>query len=472
VSTVGRVALTGTLSLGRAGFRAAVEAAGGEYSATLDEHVDALVLGERPLSSKVARAEELGVSVVPWASFEPRLEAGRGTDVEEPLPLAAEAEPAAVALEVHDDHVRILDLALPRRGRLDPRVPSPSLFAHYTLDGPTLSLLRFLGRAVHLGHPCLLEGDTASSKTSAVQYLASLLGQPVVRLNLNGQTDTSELVGRYVPDDRPGGGTWRFAEGLVPRAMREGWWLLLDEVNLAEPAVLERLNPVLERVPSLVLTEGDGTRIGVGGEVPLHPGFRVFATMNPAETQGRSVLSPAWRDRFVATWQARPPGELEARQMLHRVVFGVQPDVEVDGVLWEGGEAEEAPFGPLARVPGIEGFLSRLAALHASLVRMATPAEGKAPSLGAGRRERYVYSRRGLLGILDALLRLRLVDPATGEVRSVHDDPDLLVVDALERAYVDRLRSEDDRARVHTVLRSLGLARDEWSSPFGRVLDN
>ena len=48
---------------------------------------------------------------------------------------------------------------------------------------------------------------------------------------------------------------WRWEDGLVPQAMRQGWWLLLDEVNLAEPQILERLNSVLELDPSLVLTE-------------------------------------------------------------------------------------------------------------------------------------------------------------------------------------------------------------------------
>ena len=52
-----------------------------------------------------------------------------------------------------------------------------------------------------LREPCLLEGETSVSKTSIIQFLAMLLGQPLVRLNLNGQTDTGELVGRYVPQD-------------------------------------------------------------------------------------------------------------------------------------------------------------------------------------------------------------------------------------------------------------------------------
>jgi midasin (ATPase involved in ribosome maturation) len=69
------------------------------------------------------------------------------------------------------------------------------------MDRPFLETLRAVALGVLYGMPVALEGDTAASKTSAVLYLAHLLGQPVVRLNLNGHTDASELVGRYVPAD-------------------------------------------------------------------------------------------------------------------------------------------------------------------------------------------------------------------------------------------------------------------------------
>ena len=35
--------------------------------------------------------------------------------------------------------------------------------------------------------------------------------------------------------------------------MKNGWWVLLDEVNLAEPQILERINSVLETDPGLAL---------------------------------------------------------------------------------------------------------------------------------------------------------------------------------------------------------------------------
>jgi MoxR-like ATPase len=237
--------------------------------------------------------------------------------------------------------------------------------------------------------------------------------------------------------------------------------VILDELNLAEPQVLERLNPVLEREPSLVLTEGPGTRFGRRGDVPVHPRFRVFATMNPAEYQGRSLLSPAFRDRWVSSWQAQSPGELEYRQMLERVVFGRQPEVDVDGP-WRGPAEASAPFVELAAVPGIGDLLGRIAALHAALVSLATPSEGKAAALGSGRRERYVFSRRGLLGLLDALSGLTLYDAVGQREQGIGSATELIVVDALERTYLDKIRGDTDRGRVIQAMRSLGLHRSSW----------
>src|SRR5262249_7264972 len=90
---------------------------------------------------------------------------------------------------------------------------------------------------------------------------------------------------------------WHWQDGLVVPAMKKGWWGLLDEVSWPEPQILERLNSVLETEPYLVLTEHDNSVLGPAGQA-VHPYFRIFATMNPAEYAGRSVLSPAYRDRW------------------------------------------------------------------------------------------------------------------------------------------------------------------------------
>ncbi|TNF22652.1 MAG: hypothetical protein EP329_28345, partial [Deltaproteobacteria bacterium] len=298
--------------------------------------------------------------------------AGDRTPHDAPLDLATWlADPAPRSgpprpfLDLRLDAVRVGDLDLerwPGEGPGAELVPGHERFVDYCLDARTLETLLHVAECVELREPCLLEGPTSVSKTSVVEYLAMLLGQPLVRLNLNGQTDTGELIGRFVPSDAgaddaraAAGPAWRWQDGLVIKAMRHGWWLLLDELNLAEPQILERLNPVLERHPSLVVTEHDNAVIG-GRGAPVHPRFRIFATMNPAEYAGRSALSPAYRDRWRGYRLVPPPAEADYRAMLERLVYGRQPDVTVRGQRWRGGRGL-ATHPELAAVAGMRGFL-------------------------------------------------------------------------------------------------------------------
>jgi MoxR-like ATPase len=287
----------------------------------------------------------------------------------------------------------------------------------------------------------LLEGPTAAGKTSTVLFLAALLGQPVVRLNLGGQTDTGELLGRYAPT--PSGWTW--TDGIVPRAMREGWWVVLDEINLAEPSVVERLNPVLERTPSLVLTEGDGTRFGPGG-VPVAAGFHVFATMNPSDSTygGRSALSPALRDRFGGQMMCDHATERDLLDQLRCMVHGHQPSVTCRGVTWSEHRLGDATHAALAQ-PGIDEVLATLARFHAN-VDAATRAEDDTQRLGAARREGMVVSRRTLLSLLDFVV-LRL--PDVGLRQSF--------AEGIERYYVRRGPSLADVQAIRALAAAAGM---------------
>lgn len=335
--------------------------------------------------------------------------------------------------------LRVGDCQLPvREGPAHPHAPSLADFRHFCLDQQTGETLLHLAEAVAMREPCLLEGETSTAKTSTVLYLAAQLGQPVLRVNLHGQTDTGELVGRYVPDDRGGGG-WRWQEGSVLRALREGYWLLLDEVNLAEPQILERFNSLLEREPSLVVTEHEGERVGQGD---IHPDFRLFATMNPAEYAGRSALSPAWRDRFRGHRVVPTPGEREIHQFLHASVYGVMPDVTLGGARWTGARVE-APWAGLADAPGMERFLHALARFHVSLERSL----GAADAPGRHRRDRYVVTRRSLLSVLDWML--------------AHGVTEASMRAALARYYLERLAAAD-RAHVVRLLDAAGIGPTSW----------
>ena len=106
---------------------------------------------------------------------------------------------------------------------------------------------------------------------------------------------------------------FEWADGPLVCSMKDGSLLLLDEMSLAEDAVLERLNSVLEPSRSLTLAEkggegpscvheSDDTEHLFSSEVRAHEDFCIFATMNPGGDFGKRELSPALRSRFTESW--------------------------------------------------------------------------------------------------------------------------------------------------------------------------
>lgn len=97
-----------------------------------------------------------------------------------------------------------------------------------------------------------------------------------------------------------------FREGLLVQAMRNGNWIILDELNLAPTDVLEALNRVLDDNRELFIPETQET-------IKAHPKFMLFATQNPPGIYGgRKMLSRAFRNRFVELhFNEIPHDELE-----------------------------------------------------------------------------------------------------------------------------------------------------------------
>ena len=73
------------------------------------------------------------------------------------------------------------------------------------------------------------------------------------------------------------------------QAMKRGGCLLVDEISLAEDAVLERLNSLLETSRTLVVSENGGHE-GDMYQVVAAPGFSFLATMNPGGDYGKKEV--------------------------------------------------------------------------------------------------------------------------------------------------------------------------------------
>lgn len=69
-------------------------------------------------------------------------------------------------------------------------------------------------------------------------------------------------------------GMFEWVDGPLVTAMRNGELILLDELSLADDAVLERLNSVLEPGRSITLPEKGGEGSGASETLVAAPGFR------------------------------------------------------------------------------------------------------------------------------------------------------------------------------------------------------
>lgn len=439
------------------------------------------------------------------------------------------------------------------------QVPKPERFKHFTLDQRTLETLEKIATGVELREPVLLEGETATSKTSSIEYLAMTTNNEVARFNLNGQTDTSELIGKFVPNDgqlqiafeqiikgyknsmlaqellqkiqregrhpTPEEGKqlenfkeflhdnntfsdmsikiiqqaylegraltliesqqiaqaenlkipdWRWQDGIDIQAKKKGQWLILDEINLAEAQILERLNSQLEKYPNITLTENGGTTIRelnehetelykkgqLPGIEPLHPNFRIFATMNPAEYSGRQPMSPAYKDRWTSYKFVNPPTFNDYKAMMELMIYGEQPDVLVRGQKYSSPKTEGV-FLVLEQLPNFRSFIHKVAKFQEAIENLS-----KRREIGKNKKEPYIFTRRGIIEFLTYLEKKTVIDRKTKKPVAIADVPEEIITRALQYYYLDKISNQDDLKKVRDQLDLLGISETHWVHKF------
>ncbi|KAF2497757.1 P-loop containing nucleoside triphosphate hydrolase protein [Lophium mytilinum] len=122
------------------------------------------------------------------------------------------------------------------------------------------------------------------------------------------------------------GFAFSFLEGNIVKAVRNGDWVLLDEINLASSDTLEALTDLLgggpEGTPSILLTETGNVE-----RVIAHPDFRVFAAMNPATDVGKKDLPPGIRSRFTELYVESPDGDVRSLRSIVENIRKIALDV-------------------------------------------------------------------------------------------------------------------------------------------------
>ncbi|KAI4465363.1 midasin-related [Holotrichia oblita] len=91
------------------------------------------------------------------------------------------------------------------------------------------------------------------------------------------------------------GGKFEWVDSILIKCLQNGHWLLIDNANLCSPAVLDRLNALLEPNGTLAISEKGVNENGDMVEIRPHKDFRLFLTMNPKNGE----ISRAMRNRGV-----------------------------------------------------------------------------------------------------------------------------------------------------------------------------
>ncbi|WP_282935423.1 MoxR family ATPase [Paenibacillus sp. RC67] len=168
---------------------------------------------------------------------------------------------------------------------------SQSLVGEDGYKPPNEHLLEDALVSMALGKNVLLKGPTGSGKTRLAETLSYLFGQPVHAVNCSVDLDAEGLIGFKTLEVEQGQSVVKFIPGPIIKAMTQGHWLYIDEVNMAKPETLPLINGVLDHRRTI-------TNPFTGEVVHAKEGFGVIAAVNIGYV-GTVPMNEALKNRFV-----------------------------------------------------------------------------------------------------------------------------------------------------------------------------
>ena len=135
-------------------------------------------------------------------------------------------------------------------------------------------------------------GESGTGKSTAARVIPDRCGIPYISVNFSVNIEEADLFGAMYPNpykksaDDP---EFVWQDGIITKAVRNGYCVILEELNFARPGVLGKLNSLLDENRQVDLSNGEIVR--------AHPNFRIIATCNIAY-EGTNRFNKALINRF------------------------------------------------------------------------------------------------------------------------------------------------------------------------------
>jgi midasin len=130
----------------------------------------------------------------------------------------------------------------------------------------SLESIRSFAKCIKTSKPLLLIGSAGSGKTFLVDEMARRLqieeANNLVKIHLNQQTDSKTLLGTYTSGTKPG--TFEWKNGVLTTAVKEGKWVLIEDIDKAPNEVLSILMGLLEHRQITLPSRGEVFKAGNG----------------------------------------------------------------------------------------------------------------------------------------------------------------------------------------------------------------
>lgn len=221
---------------------------------------------------------------------------------------------------------------------------------------------------------------------SAAAHLPTLPPAPSISRQLEHTAAQLTELAELVADEssRAVAGRFEWVDGVLARAIAHGGWVMLDNANLCNPTVMDRLNPLLE--PGGVLFMAECGSVGGKPRVIIpHPDFRLILALDPRHGE----VSRAMRNRGIELFLL-PPSPAPTPAAIAPKIKGSKPQATAEKEAGESGfqapptAGDSGAWAVLATAGAAAGgrdVLAALANVHARVCAMAAAAHRKPPTL-------------------------------------------------------------------------------------------